>query len=542
MKKKIFRLILVTTLFVALLSQSAFACTTYGIGKDATADGSTIVTHTCDSTGDDFRLWIIPPMEGGEGITRDIVMDGNTWGDWSQFPEVKNYGSGVVLGEMPQPTDTYQYLHTNYSICNENGVAMGESTCGFDRSTEQGEKIKELLFDTNDGIIDCYQAQHVALANATTAREAVEIMGDLVEEYGWNAYCENINICDGEEVWIAEFYGRDLWCAVRIPDDAFFVCANRARINEIDFEDTKHENFMWSENLVQYAIDNGLWDESSEEPFNPALTYAPNTSLGCKRREWRALDLVAPSLKLDPDADFYPLYVVPEKKLSVQDVFLMNGDYYQGTDYDVSLSPEAGPYGNPINEFNVERPINMYRATYHTIHNVKGWLPKEVRCLVWHGHGASDSTFIAPLWASMTELPDIYTTGSRYGKFDRGSAWWVASYVQQTATQNYRSAIKEIHEARDGKMANQYIVVDQIQATAAKLIEEGNPDAAIDLITSYAYNNALDWHNYWLEFGDELYGTYMFNRVDMKQAPYPDWWKEVLQSAPRNPGFEEEAE
>lgn len=539
MKKKLFGLILSVALITVLLAQSAMACTTFGIGKDATADGSTIVTHTCDSTGDDFRLWIIPAMKGGPDVTRDIVMDGNTWGDWSNYPAVKDYGSGTVLGEMPQPEDTYQYLHTNYSIINEYGVAMGESTCSFDTSTEHGKKLAELFYEKNNGIIDCYQAQHIALERAKTAREAVQVMGDLVEEYGWNAMCENMNICDGNEVWIAEFYGLDLWCAVKIPDDAFFVCANRARINEFDFDDT--ENYMCSPNFKQFAIDNGLWSEESGEPFEPANIYAPNNSLYASRREWRAFDLVAPSLNLDPDATRFPLYVTPEKKLSMKDVYAMNGDYYQGTDYDVSLSPEAGPYGNPLNEYNKERPINMYRATYQMLANVKGWLPNEAKCLVWYGHGAADSTYIVPLWASMTRLPEIYQNGSRYGKFDRDSAWWVASYVQQTATQNYQSAIKEIHEARDSRMDAQYIVASEMQEAAAALIEAGKRDEAVELLTTYAYNNAQDWHDYWLEFGDELYGTYMFNRVDMKAAPYPQWWQDILDNAPRNPGEADEA-
>ena len=173
--------------------------------------------------------------------------------------------------------------------------------------------------------------------------------------------------------------------------------------------------------------------------------------------------------------------------------------------------------------------------------NVKGWLPNEAKCLVWYGHGAADSTYIVPLWASMTRLPQIYQNGSRYGKFDRDSAWWVASYVQQTATQNYQSAIKEIHEARDSRMDAQYIVASEMQEAAAALIEAGKRDEAVELLTTYAYNNAQDWHDYWLEFGDELYGTYMFNRVDMKAAPYPQWWQDILDNAPRNPGEADEA-
>lgn len=531
--RKMYAMALCVALILAMMTQSALACTTYGIGKDATADGSTMVTHTCDSTSDDFRMWIIPEMKGGEDVKADIVLNGNAWGDWSQYPEVKNYGGGMIVGEMPQPKDTYQYLHTNYSIINENGVAMGESTCSIDRSTDYGKKVYELLIENSTGIIDCYQAQHVALRYATTAREAVQIIGDLVEEYGWSGYAENINICDGNEVWIAEYYGLDLWCAFKVPDNAFFVCANRARINEIDFDDP--ENFMWSPNLKQFAIDNGLWSEESGEPFQPAKIYAPNNKPYSYRREWRALSLVAPSLNLDPEAVDYPMYVYPEKKLSVEDVRKMNSDYYAGTDYDVTLTPEAGPYGNPLNEYHTERTINLYRATYHFIANVNANLPKEVRPLVYIGWGAADSSYMVPLWATMTKLPKQLCTGSRYGKFDRDSSWWVSSYVQQTATQNYASAIQEIYAARDGRMAEQYKTVADMQAAAAALVEAGNSEAAIELLTNYAYNNAVDWHNYWLEFGDELYGTYMFNRVDMKAAPYPDWWQQILDNAPNKP-------
>ncbi len=539
MRKKLTLATALALTFVMLVS-SALACTTMGVGKDASADGSTMVSHTCDSTGDDFRMWIIPEMEGGEGVTADIVMNGNTWGDWSNYPEVKNYGGGLVMGEMPQPKDTFQYLHTNYSIINENGVAMGESTCSFDRNTEAGQKVMETLFTNNDGIIDCYQAQHVALRYATTAREAVQIMGDLVEAYGWNTLAENINICDGNEVWIAEFYGRDLWCAVRIPDDEFFVCANRCRINYIDFDDP--DNYMWSDNIKQFAIDNGMWSEDSGVPFQPANIYAPNTSRGCYLREWRALSLVAPSLNLDPnDPDSFPFSVKPERKLSVEDLRQINSDHYQGTEFDTTRTAVAGPYGNPINaDFNVERPINMYRATYHFIANVNAKYPKEVRPLIYIGWGAADSSYMVPLFASMTKLPAQLSTGSRYEKFDRDSSWWVSQYVQQTATQNYERAIQEIYAARDPRMAEQYETVASMQNAAAALVEAGDTKGAVQLLTSYAYDNAIDWHNYWLEFGDELYGTYMFNRVDMKSAPWPDWWKEIMNNAPLRP-LEEEA-
>lgn len=532
MKKSRLCLLLALAMMVSLFVHTASACTIFGIGKDATTDGSTIVTHTCDSTSDDTRVWIIPRMEGGEGVKRDIVIDGHTYGDWSEYPQKKDYGAGTVVGQMAQPENTYRYLHSNYSIINENGVAMGESTFWIDTKTEYGKKVSDILYKDNDGLIDCYQAQHIALERAKTARQAVEIIGKLVEEHGWRASGETINICDGNEVWIMELYGLDLWCAVKIPSNAFFVCANRARINEIDFEDD--ENYLHSPNFKSFAIEKGLWSEA-DGAFKPAEIYGPNDQTYSSRREWRAFDLVAPSLKLDPNEKRYPLYVIPERKLSVNDVMMLNSDYYQGSDYDLSKQPEAGPYGNVLNEFHKERPINLYRCAYQTIANVKASLPDEVKCLVWFGYGAADTSYLVPLWPTMTKLPSLYATGTRYGVFDRNSGWWVNSYVQQTAATNYMSAVKDIHEARDGRMAEQYVVVEQIQKTVADLIEAGKKEEAMMLLTNYAYNNAVDWHDYWLQLGDKLYAKYMFGRINMKRAKYPQWWTDILNNAPVRP-------
>ncbi|MEF9894546.1 MAG: C69 family dipeptidase [Clostridia bacterium] len=538
MKKnaKLLALVLVTVLMLMSV-QSALACTIISVGTEATTDGSTITTHNDDSTSADFRLWITPSMEGGEGKMRDIVIDSHNYGDFANYPEVKDYGNGMLAGETPQPENTIPYFHSRYSFINQKGVAMGEATFSIDTETEYGKKVQDLIYTNNDGLIDCWNAQDIALERATTAKEAAQIMGSLVEEFGWRDSGETINIVDGKEIWIAEFYGRDLWCAVRLPSNAFFVAANRARIDEFKFDDP--DNFICSPNFKSFAVDNGLWKEE-DGVFNPAEIYAPDNGRYSTRREWRAFDLVAPSLKLDPEADRFPLYVVPEKKLSVQDIFEIKGDYYNGTDYDLSLAPEAGPFGNPIGYNNIERPINMFRTCYVMIANIKADLPDEMKCLVWYGYGAPDTTYLTPLWPSMNELPDLYSIGNRYEAFDRNSGWWTNSYVQQVATINYQSAVKEIHAAREEKMNAQYEIVPMIQEVGAKLIAEGKVAEAKDLITTYACNNAIDWHQKWLALGDDLMGTYMWGKVDMAKGGYSDWWKAAMAATPRNPGFVEE--
>ena len=203
MKKFRILSVLAMALVMVLFAQSALACTIVSVGKDATVDGSTISTHNDDSTGADFRLWIIPSMEGGEGIKRDLVVDSHNYGDFSDYPNTKDYGNGFAVTEIDQPEDTYAYFHSRYSFINEKGVAMGEATFSCDSEFYDSDTYK-LLYDGNNGLIDCWNAQDIALERASTAREAVEIMGELCETYLWKDSGETINICDGEEVWIFE--------------------------------------------------------------------------------------------------------------------------------------------------------------------------------------------------------------------------------------------------------------------------------------------------------------------------------------------------
>lgn len=525
--------LLAMTLVLILLAQSAFACTTVLVGKDATVDGTTIATHNDDSRTADFRLWIIPSMKGGEGVKRDLVMDSHNYGDFGDYPNTKDYGKGTPVSEIDQPKDTNAYLHSRYSFINDKGVAMGESTFSVDEG-EYWDKVKKLIY-AEDGMLDCWNTQDIALERASTAREACEIMGQLIDQYGWYDAGETINVCDGNEIWVFEVYGGKLWCAVRIPDNAFFVAANRARICEVNFEDK--DNYITSANLKSFAVENGLWSEDSGKPFSPAEIYAPCVSPYCTRREWRAFDLVAPSLGLKPTDTRFPLYVVPEKKMSVQDVFELKGDYYAGTEYDVSRTVYAGDYGNPLNMNNVERPINMFRTCYLMLAQIDSKLPDEAKSLVWYGYGAPDSSFLTPLWASQTRLPELYRTGSRYEDLDRNSGWWINSYVQQTATSNYDYAIDIIHERRKGFMDEQYVKVPEIQAQAAQLIKDGKRDEALKLITDYACENAEKNFATWLKLGDELQGDLMWDIVNMKNPGYSDWWKEQLdiEHAPLKP-------
>lgn len=527
MKKRVFIAVL---MILCLCAQSVFACTIFAVGKNASDDGSTMISHTCDSTGDDLRLWMIPEMPAG--VARDIVLDGRAGADYSQFPEVKDYGTrGMALAEYVPEKETNRYIHAMYSFMNDKGLAMGESTCSINSNIEQGQKIRA-AYREFDGIIDCYMIQDLALENCATAREAVEFMGALIDEYGWNGSPECINICDGNEAWIMECYGAHVWVAAKVPDDAVFVAANRARINF--FVEDDPETYLYAPALKDFVAKYDLWDGTDWSEFIPCWTFAPyGYRPYSTRREWRAMSLLNPELgatmdpeEQDPDRN-WPCFVVPSEPVSVQTIYEISGDYYAGTEYDVSESIWGGQFGdalNPAQDFS-QRAINSYRCTYVQIANVKAWLPEEVRCLVWYGCGASDTNYLTPLFGSMTELDPMFTHGLR-SEYDPNTAWWTAALVQQLSRINYRMAREDIHAKRDGIMAAQYEVTAALQDQAAKLVKLGEKDKAVALLTTFANSQARMWKGVWDELTGELIAKYMFGAVNMntRAAGYTDFW------------------
>jgi len=491
-------------------------CTTVSVGKNVSTDGSTIISYNSDCGGCPFHTTIVPAADWVEGDMRGIMH------------------RGEVQGEMPQVPHTFQYLRSCLPVMNEKGVAVGETTCSIDTSTEYGQEVREVM-RSSEGIVDYEYILEVVLERASTAREAVEILGDIIETYKWAPInAENINFADGDEIWIMEVYGHDLWCAFRLADDEVFVSANAARIRDIDFDD--EENVMHSPNIISFAVDKGWYDPVSGEPFRPADIYAPNNNVYATRRVWRAYDIMAPSLGLSPHEVEYPQTIVPDNKLSVHDVFKIMGDYYQGTDYDLTVGPAAGPWGNPIRYANSgdgtwERSINMHRTNYFHISQINNNYPDPIKGVAWFGYGAPDSSYIAPLSGTMNELPEFYRTGSRWEPFDRNSGWWINIYVQQMAELHYNEAIKDLYAVRDPKLEMLYEIVPEVQKKATEIYQT-DPERGLSLINNFYYQHAVALHESWKNLGDMLLGKYAMGYINFRTAAYPEWWNELIGYGP----------
>jgi len=499
------------------------ACTILGIGRKAMADGTTVITHNDDSSVADFPLRIVPAADWPEGAKRKVIANAHT------------REGGNVLGETPQVKHTYRYFMSRYSFMNEKGVAIAESTFSIDTSTDLGKKVKDVMWTKGDGIADCWLLQDVALERASTAREAVQVMGKLVEEFGFLTETggggETMTITDGTETWVAEFYGKDIWAAVRIPEDHVFVAANRARIGEINLADKA--NILAAPKIVSFAVEQGWFDPKAGTPFKVNKIYAPDVPVTSSRREWRVFDLIAPSLRLPATLEDYPFSVTPDKPLTLEDVRKIQADYYEGTPYDMTKGPAAGPWGDPFRYVNrggkgsFERSINVQRTYYLHIGQVNASLPEPMRGTSWFAYGGPATSYLTPIWPIMNDLPAFLGRGDRYGAFDRDSAFWTNIYVQQMAELRFNEAIKHVAAAREPRLSALYAMTPKVLDLAAQTYAKDSA-AAINLLTQYGSANATAWQQDWLKLGDLLLGKYAMGMIDGQTTGYPAWWNDVI--------------
>ena len=443
MQKKL-RVVIAALALLSLVAGGAWACTVFGVGRKASANGTAMISHSCDSLTDTFQLHLIPAADHAKGSMRDLQKEGRgiNRGDKPELLPI----------QIPEVEHTYRYLTCRYPFLNEKGLAMGESTMSMSVTDERSKKVQEVMETNAFGLMNCLIIQDIALERAATAREAVLVMGSLISEYGWYEAGETMPITDGNEVWIFEAYGNKMWAAWRVPDDEIFVAANRARLRELDLSDKR--NVICAPDMIDYAVEQGFIDRKdvNEKCFSPADVFYPTIRLYSTLREWRALTLFAPSVKLDPYAYYFPKSVKPDRAVTVADLFKVYGDWYEGTEFDLSKGLAAGPYGNPnryrkalnmgFNDNEFPRAINDYRHTYVQICEVNASLPEEVRGMVWFGYGAADTTYLTPLWAVMKDLPEQFKVGTRMEPFDGRSAWWECVRVQHIAEMRYQDIRK----------------------------------------------------------------------------------------------------
>ncbi len=515
-------------IYILLSCSLAFACTNLLVTKGASVDGSVMITYTCDA---EFHphLEYEPAADYEPGDSLKIE-------DWY----------GKVHGWIKQPSHTYAVL----DMMNEHQLAISETT--FDGR----EELKN-----PDGMLHYFDLIRLALQRAKTAREAIKVMTDLAAEYGYRSTGESFSIADTKEVWIMEMIGPGpggegaIWVAVRIPDGYISCHANKARIGEFPLDDPK--NCLYSDNVISFAVEKGYFDPKLKEPFLFNEAYCPSTPKNRRfgdGRVWSIFRRAAPSKHFSSDlhrsvdgSEPYPLWIKPDKKLSVADVFAIMRDHYEGTAIDMTKGVDAGPYGTPYRwrplhftvdsvEYAWERPISTQQTGFSFVSQSRDWLPDPIGGIYWYGVDDTWFTCYMPLYCGIDSIPYSYTIGSLQ-KFSWESAWWVFNFVSNFSNLKYSYMIKDI-QAVQSELEENFLELQPIVEKTALELYKSNPALMTRYLTDYSVNNAEMVVNKWRELGEFLIMKYNDGYVKdstgrPQEAGYPEsWLREVVRARP----------
>ena len=493
------------------------ACTNFLVGKDASADGSTFISYAADSYGMFGFLHFAPAADWPEGAMREVT-------DWD---------TGRPQGQIPQVAHTYSVVGN----MNEHQVTIGETTWGG----------REALWDTVG--VDYGSLIYIALERSKTAREAIEWFITLVNEYGYASEGETFSFGDPNEVWMMDLIGKGPgrkganWVAVRIPDNAISGHANQSRITTLPLNEkhklTKeekrlqkklncvcHGDWMWDKDVIAFAREKGFFT-GADKDFSFQAAYNPFDFSGlyvCEARVWsffnhfsddmdryfdyatgktfrenKAISNQQSAISNLPEGEHMPLWIIPNKKVSAQDMKECMRDEYKNTPLDITQGTDAGPWNSKLRfgglgfkcavngtdtlQYWYERPT----ATQQTAWSFVAQMRKDKRGIFWFGVDDAACSCYTPMYCCINRVPECFAEGNGDSyTFSPTSAWWTFNLVANWAYTKYNRMyphILELQQAWDDKFNTQIAGVDE-QAAAL------NEEEAREFLTSYSCSQA----------------------------------------------------
>ncbi len=505
-------------------------CTTITVGRLASYDGSVMTSHTDDSHRTRSWMQMVPAKDWPEGSV--AIMYKRVQDNTKAMPIYAHN----KIGEIPQVKHTFAFLNTAYPSINEHQLAIGESTFGG-RDTLQSDK----------GIIDCQRLVRLMLERTTTAREAIKMADELLMKYGWSDFGEALTIADTKEVWHFEVVGPGkgnigaVWVAQRVADDEVGVNVNASTIGKINLKNKDY--FMASKNIFSVAEKFDFWNKKNGKEFSFKYVYAPHSreSVASRRREWRILSLLAPSLNLSPTAQDYPFSVKPDKKVTIAKMISIFKDYYQGTPYDMrrtitstdkngkqQISPLANPF-MPYDQLEIdkvnggwfhqdkktghiqflgERTIARWYTMYGTITQSRDWLPDEIGGKLWLAEDNIASSIYIPVYCSVKSLPKAYATPGRVNGYTRKSAWWAFNRLGTLAAQRWGDMHKDVDAVWNPMQKQMFDEVAKTETKALELHKANKNEELINYLTDYTNNWGNKVVNTAWKLGDNLWTKY----------------------------------
>ncbi len=523
------------TLILAILlaSTELYPCTIIAVGKKVSADGSVIISHT--DCGADNRIRVVHGRSYKNGEMAPVY-----FGIQDIHRPLDDYGD--VLGHIPQVEKTYTYFHSAYPHMNEHQLAIAEST------TSQRKELKVDIAVCKQ-IMTVEQAQAFALQRYTSAREATAFIGQLMSQYGFLPSCvgesETLVVGDTEEIWIIDIFsvgsGWDpesgepgaIWVAQRVPDDHALVVANWSIIKEVDENDP--ENFIFSPNYKQFAIDKGWFNPEGSKPFILQEVYAPMFREWAANRMWLFYSTYAPGYAEWPERkledghmmgynqyiqyveplSIYPTSVKPERKISIQDVMAFQRSTFEGTIYDktedydwyvpdgeggIKKSPLATPFPSKdmreLLDINNRRNVARPQGFYGMIAQLRGWLPDPIGGIYWVFLDNAYTSPYVPIYAGTQETADCYKNFDPT-TYSNKSACWAIDFVDNLLYLKWQDAVQDLWKVRDPYEKQLFSERDHVDQEALALYKK-NPDKALEYLTAYSkgkMETVLDMYN-----------------------------------------------
>ncbi len=508
------------------------ACTNFIVGKSASVDGSVICSYNADSYGMYIGLCHYPAAKHAKGEMRKIV-------DWDTHK---------YLGEIPEAAETYNVIGN----INEFQVTIGETTYGG----------RHEMVDTT-GIIDYGSLIYIGLQRSKTAREAIKVMTSLVEKYGYYSEGETFTICDPNEAWILEMQGcggdkhnKVVWCAVRIPDNAICAHANQSRIGVFSAYKTE---VLHSKNVVSFARNKG-WYVGKDKDFSWKNTYAFPDFEGrrfCDARAWSFFNhfhdmsrWLPWALGKDANAEDMPLWILPNRKLSVQDVEMCMRDHYEGTPLSVADGEDIGgglwemPYRPSPLTFEVdgkqyfnERPISTQQTGFTFVSQMRNWLPRQIGGVLWFGNDDANMIAYTPIYCGNTIQPECYNTpGADDVTFSDKNAFWVCNWVSNMVYPRYSMLFPTLKQVRDSLENSYFKDQKQVEANALQLYKKSSEEA-VKYLNSYSNDKAQSMLSDWKKMAYYMIVKYNDMVVKPEENGAFKMTKEGIAAPTIRPGF-----
>ncbi len=493
--------LMAAALMLAASVSGGWACTNFIVGKKASADGSVIVSYAADSYGLFGYLCHYPAAEHPDGAVRDIY-------EWD---------TGKYLGRIKEAKRTYNVIGN----INEFQVTIGETTFGG----------RPELVDTT-GVMDYGSLIYVALQRSRSAKEAIKVMTGLVKEYGYCSGGESFSIADPDEAWILEMIGKGpgvkgaVWVAVRIPDDCIAAHANQSRIHRFDMDDK--DNCLYSPDVISFAREKGYFSGMNEE-FSFADAYCPLDFSGlraCEARVWSFYNMFSkttgqawlPHIQ-GKSKEPLPLYVKPDRKVSVRDIQHAMRDHYEGTPLDITQDMGAGCFHSPYRlspltfkvdgqEYFNERPVSTQQSGFVFVSQMRANMPDVVGGVLWFGLDDANMTVFTPVYCQTDKVPYPYAQGNGdCVTFSWDSGFWIYNWVAGMIRPRYSMMVDDMRAVQNGLEDTFADAQKGIESTALELYGQ-DPQKARSFLTEYTSMAAQTAVSSWKKLGEFLIVRY----------------------------------